>query len=83
MRMKIISDLHQEFGISHIDFGNADLVILAGDTKLGTKGIDWVKENIRDKPVIYILGNHEYYKGAYPKTLDQIIKASLHSKFNH
>lgn len=28
--MKIISDLHQEFGISDIDFGNADLVILAG-----------------------------------------------------
>jgi len=79
MRIKIISDLHQEFGVSDIDFGNADLVILAGDTNLGTKGIDWVKDNIRDKPVIYILGNHEYYKGAYPKTLDQIIKASLHS----
>ena len=40
MRIKIISDLHQEFGLSDLDFSNADLVILAGDTNLGTKGIE-------------------------------------------
>jgi len=67
MRIKIISDLHQEFGLSDLDFSNADLVILAGDTNLGTKGIEWVKKNIPAKPVIYVLGNHEYYKGSYPR----------------
>jgi len=36
MKAKIISDLHQEFGISDLDFSNADIVILAGDTNLGT-----------------------------------------------
>lgn len=76
MKIQIISDLHQEFGVSDLNFDNADLVILAGDTNLGIKGIEWVKENIRDKPVIYILGNHEYYKGSYPNTLHKIIKAS-------
>lgn len=76
MKIQIISDLHQEFGFSDLSFENADLVILAGDTNLGTKGIEWAKKYIEDKPVIYILGNHEYYKGSYPNTLHKIIKAS-------
>jgi len=79
MRIQIISDLHQEFGISELNFENADLVILAGDTNLGTKGIEWVKKYIPNKPVLYILGNHEYYKGSYPKTLHKIIEASKDS----
>jgi Icc-related predicted phosphoesterase len=76
MKIQIISDLHQEFGVSGLFFGNADLVILAGDINLGTKGIAWIKEYIPDKPVIYVLGNHEYYKGTYPNTLHKIIEAS-------
>lgn len=79
MRIQIISDLHQEFGISDLYFENADLVIFAGDTNLGTKGIEWVKKYIPNKPVIYIIGNHEYYKGSYPNTLHKIIKASIGS----
>jgi predicted phosphohydrolase len=82
MKIKIISDLHQEFGLSDLDFSNADLVILAGDTNLGTKGIEWVKKNIPSVPVIYLLGNHEYYKGSYPKTLNKIIEASKNSNIN-
>ncbi|KRT15899.1 phosphoesterase [Pedobacter ginsenosidimutans] len=50
--------------------------MLAGDINLGTKGLEWIKENIPDKPVIYVLGNHEYYKGTYPNTLNKIIEAS-------
>ena len=73
MKIQIISDLHQEFGVSELSFENADLVILAGDINLGTKGIEWVKQNISDKPVIYVLGNHEYYKGTYPNTLNKIV----------
>ncbi len=79
MKIQIISDLHQEFGISDLNFENADLVILAGDTNLGTRGVEWVKKYIPGKPVIYILGNHEYYKGTYPKTLHKIIDASKDS----
>lgn len=44
MKIQIISDLHQEFGISDLNSENADLIILAGDINLGTKGIDWVKK---------------------------------------
>jgi len=76
MKIQIISDLHQEFGLSDLSFDRADVIVLAGDINLGTKGIDWIKTKISDKPVIYVLGNHEYYKGSYPKTLNKIKETS-------
>ena len=79
MKIQIISDLHHEIGRSELNFNNADLLILAGDTNLGTKGIDWIKTKIKNIPVIYILGNHEYYKGSYPKTLNKIKEAAKDS----
>ncbi|WP_241775070.1 metallophosphoesterase [Chryseobacterium sp. ERMR1:04] len=79
MKIQIISDLHQEFGLTDLSFDNADLVVLAGDVNLGTKGIEWIKSKIPNKPVIYVLGNHEYYKGSYPKTLNKIKAAAQSS----
>lgn len=76
MKIQIISDLHQEFGSTELSFDNADVVVLAGDVNLGTIGIEWIKSKIPDKPVIYVLGNHEYYKGSYPKTLNKIKDAA-------
>src|SRR5688572_22260382 len=76
MKLQVISDLHQEFGFMDISFEGADLVILAGDINLGTKGIEWIKATITDIPVIYVLGNHEYYRGSYPKTLNKITELS-------
>ncbi|MDM1555892.1 MULTISPECIES: hypothetical protein [Chryseobacterium] len=46
MRMQIISDLHREFGSTELCFGNADVIVMAGDVNLGTKGIEWIKEAI-------------------------------------
>jgi len=79
MKIQIISDLHQEFGYTDLSFDNADILVLAGDVNLGTKGIEWIKTKISDKPVIYVLGNHEYYKGSYPKTLHKIKEAAKDS----
>ncbi|MAX81778.1 MAG: phosphoesterase [Crocinitomicaceae bacterium] len=72
MRIQIISDIHLEFGHDLLSFEKADIVVLAGDVHLGVKGIEWIKKTITNQPVIYILGNHEYYKGSYPKTLKKI-----------
>jgi predicted phosphodiesterase len=72
MKIQVLSDLHQEFGFSQITFNDAELIIMAGDINLGTKGIEWIKSTISSIPVIYTLGNHEYYKGSYPKTLNSI-----------
>lgn len=46
---------------------------------MGKKGIDWANKNFPDKPVFYILGNHEYYGQAWPKhveTLKQLAQGS-------
>lgn len=76
MKIQIISDLHLEFGSSELSFEQADVVVLAGDVNTEIKGIEWIKSKIQDKPVIYVLGNHEYYKGSYPKTLHKIREAA-------
>ncbi|WP_265130018.1 metallophosphoesterase [Chryseobacterium oranimense] len=79
MKIQIISDLHQEFGSTDLFFENADIIVLAGDINLGTKGIEWIKLKIENKPVVYVLGNHEYYKGSYPKTLNKIKETAENS----
>ena len=35
-----------------------------------------LRQKSKNIPVIYILGNHEYYKGSYPKTLNKIKSAA-------
>ncbi len=72
MIIQIASDLHNEFGEFDIDFNNIDLLILAGDIAVGEKGIGWINEKIKRTPVIYVPGNHEYYKHAYPKLLHKL-----------
>lgn len=76
MKIQVISDLHQEFGYTELSFGGADVVVFAGDVNLGVKGIEWILSTVKDIPVVYILGNHEYYKGSYPKTLRKIEELS-------
>lgn len=76
MKIQIISDLHQEFGEDSLCFDNADLIVFAGDINIGTKGIKWMKKTLKEVPAIYVLGNHEYYKGSYPKVLNQIKEES-------
>lgn len=79
VKIRVISDLHQEFGPSEVRIGNPDVVVFAGDVNLGIKGVAWIKSAVKDIPVVYVLGNHEYYKGSYPKTLYQIADASVDS----
>lgn len=83
MKVQILSDLHLEFGYSDsLKFDKADIIVLAGDTHIGIKGIEWVKKYIPNKEVIYLLGNHEYYKGSYPKTLHKIQETAIDSKIH-
>ena len=72
MKLHILSDLHIEFGNFEICETNADIVVLAGDIHVGTKGIEWATQAIKGKEVIYIIGNHEYYRRALPKLTDKI-----------
>jgi Icc-related predicted phosphoesterase len=76
MRLQVFSDLHIEFEPFVPPVTGADIVILAGDIHVGKKGIHWAQLNFPDRPVIYILGNHEYYGRAFPKHVDDLKELS-------
>lgn len=67
MRIALYSDLHREFDdnaalLDGAPLGvGADLVILAGDTDVGSRGVEWAVERFGSTPVLYVLGNHEFY----------------------
>lgn len=84
MKIRIVSDLHLEFdhGYKHVfelprveDEENTVLV-LAGDIGLADKPhtyIDFIQDvTDRFRYVIYIPGNHEYYKTSFNRGLDKI-----------
>lgn len=61
MKIQLLSDLHLDCSHWRYQPTDADVVVLAGDIHVGTAGIEWILSQITDKPVIYVLGNHEYY----------------------
>jgi len=67
MKIQVLSDLHIEFDDFEFQKSDSDVVVLAGDIHIKNKGVSWAIENIKDKPVLYVLGNHEFYGSAYPK----------------
>lgn len=67
MKLHILSDIHNEFETFAAPATDADIVVLAGDIHVGKRGLDWALQQFPEKPIIYILGNHEYYGGAIPK----------------
>ncbi len=61
MRIRILSDLHREFGPVDLPNVAADVVVLAGDIDRGTKGVMWARQKFTDMPLLYVAGNHEHY----------------------
>ena len=77
--IRLISDVHLEFGplqLPVIEDESHSILVIAGD--LGTvKTLKTIKVFIDDAAsrfhsVIYIMGNHEYYKGAIPRSFNKI-----------
>ncbi len=40
----------------------ADLVIIVGDLSTGSDGLAWAETSFAPKPVVYVAGNHEFYR---------------------
>jgi len=87
MKIQLLSDLHNEFlrngrqnpnhkWTGEIPETEAEVIILAGDIDTGTYGIEWaIKESQRlGKNIIYVLGNHEYYRHEYTGLKEKIAK---------
>ena len=72
MKLHILSDLHVEFGDFTIPDVGADLVVLAGDTHVGSRGLRWVLEQGLKVPVIYVFGNHEFYRYKFPGLIEKM-----------
>ena len=69
MKIQVLSDLHLEFEEYKYEETDADVVVLAGDIDKGSRGVDFALTI--PKPVVYVFGNHEYYGGSYPSTLEK------------
>lgn len=86
MRLWPMSDIHLELtkGWSfpppeaRPDF---DVLIVAGDLiPRAERGVRWLLEHVTDRPVIYVLGNHESYGADIKRTLE---KAQAAAKGTH
>src|SRR5437867_1288646 len=72
MRLHVLSDLHLEFGLADVPDTDADVVVLAGDIHLGWEGRKWIRRRFASKPVVYVLGNHEFYRHALPDLTESL-----------
>lgn len=76
MRIRLFSDLHLEFADFQPPALDCDLVVLAGDIHVGAMALPWIRQHF-DVPVIYVLGNHEFYRHVVPglyQSLDQLLE---------
>ena len=71
MKIRIVADLHLEFADVVMPAVEADVVVVAGDVRCGPKGVDRLCALFPDLPVVYVLGNHEYYGQAHPRLIEK------------
>lgn len=79
MRIAVYSDLHREISLFEPPALEADVVVLAGDTDNGTRGLEWAKHAF-DKPVLYVPGNHEYYDGEFGEVQAALVRSARGSR---
>ncbi|WP_353231999.1 metallophosphoesterase [Pseudomonas helleri] len=71
MKVLLYSDLHIEFTPFQPPEVDADIVVLAGDIGIQSKGVLWANETFKTQ-VIYCAGNHEFYKGHIDRTVEKM-----------
>lgn len=85
MKIRILSDLHLEFGPINLKRVEADVLVLAGDICVANyfkrgeaspyyhnawEAHDFIEGCLRDyEYVVWVLGNHEHYQGDFTETL--------------
>ncbi|GAB6405513.1 metallophosphoesterase [Pseudomonas sp. MHK4] len=76
MKIQVFSDIHNEFSLFNPPRLDVDVVVLAGDIDTGTRGVEWANKTFHC-PVIYVAGNHEFYKGHLNRTLEKMREKAL------
>jgi len=82
VRLHVLSDLHLEFAPFTPPQVQTDVVVLAGDIHTGMNGLKWIRESFPRQPVIYVLGNHEFYGEQIPKLTEEIKTAAAGSNIH-
>lgn len=67
MKVHVLSDLHLGIHDMERPLTDADVVVLAGDIGPPRLAAAWALRF--DKPVLYVLGNHEFYGGCIERTV--------------
>jgi Icc-related predicted phosphoesterase len=70
MKLNILSDLHLGFGAFDRPENDADVVVLAGDITRPREAASWALRF--NKPVLYVLGNHEFYGSSIDGAADEL-----------
>ena len=70
MKLNVLSDLHLSVGGMDRPRNDADVVVLAGDIARPRESAAWALGF--DKPVLYVLGNHEFYGGSIEDTANEL-----------
>ena len=60
MRIRVLRDLHREFGGTELPDVPADVMVLAGDIDRGTKNVVWVRKPGPEASVLYVAVDHEF-----------------------
>jgi len=72
LKIHILCDLHVEFGDFVPPVVDADIVVLAGDVHVKNRGLQWIFDQKFEIPVLYVLGNHEFYREKFPGLIDKL-----------
>ena len=81
MRIHAVSDLHLEFGSIKLPDVDRDVLVLAGDIDVGQGALEFIKKEAAKSPVIYVLGNHEFYRQEYNEVLSFWINLELENLY--
>ena len=77
MKLWVFSDIHIELSPgwdlpSPPERPDFDVLVVAGDLMPGMeRGVEWLREHVTDRPVIYVPGNHEFYGQDIDRTVEK------------
>jgi Icc-related predicted phosphoesterase len=82
VRIAFASDLHLEFNpaVTLTGISKADILVLAGDVDIHSSRVSSLVRRLRlmfSGPILYVLGNHEYYGGVFQERLLEYREAVL------
>lgn len=82
LRVRILSDLHREFGPTDIPMLDADLILLAGDISTKQNALPWIRNFSGSTPTLYVCGNHEFYGDKLPRVTERLIEQTQNSNIH-